>query len=552
MESCEIGDLVIGGGPLTEDCVVVCNGPCRQSVPALCAVTSGLILTCDAEHQYWFCDHCQLNLCTMSAKRSSSPESAGSRQVVKRFDDHLDLSVLPAEMWTAVFLDLSPCHLLQVRLTCRLWKNIVDSCGTLLAKLTVTFPKKLIIEPDYIPVHLPSVPKAHFESCKINSMGSWWPQFAQGLTEVVFSSCKVALPDLLGMLRNTPNIKCLEVSDYDETKESPTAADFRLDKVEKLELDGRNITQLSEVFLDVCRNLKSLKITWNFYGNHDDHVQPLKMAKFVNDLRNTLTELYINCSDEIMAELLKLDGLKLKKAAFLFEPVLYKLLVQFYEKYPALEYLDIHSCVDFGFIDEKDRNEMIRLLPELKHLSINVGPYFCVNLAFLAKYTKLQSIALYGYQEENISAYELELPDGGLPNLRELYFEGIYFPGKRLQQFLAKTPNVHTLLIECECLFDCWSDFLAAIGTLKLLRKLSINFIDIKKPSRCPFNCLPTVNFLNANLGGMSPSLANIVLDICPKLRDFHANLRSTDSSINDEVLRVICREISKKTLKHD
>ncbi|KAL9703896.1 hypothetical protein quinque_007414 [Culex quinquefasciatus] len=531
---------------------VTCNGPCGRTVPALCASTSGLFLNSGSDLRYWFCDRCQLKLCPLNWKRCGGPDDGGTRKVIKVSEELLDPSVLPPEMWTEIFSELSPRQLLQVRLVCRHWRDIVDGSGSLKDKLTVIFTKSVTIEQDYQPVHLLPVHGANFKSSKIASVGSWWPPFGNNLVEVSFSSCKVSLPNLLEMLKHAPNLQILELLYYDETCERPDPANFRLDKVEKLTLDGRNITQLSEVFLDVCRNLKSLRLTWNFYGNHDDCVKPLEMAKFVGNLRNTLEELYINSSDEIVTELLKLDGLKLKKVALLDDPVDYKLLVQLYQKNPALEYLDIHEVVDLGFIVEKIRNEMVHMLPNLKHLSINVGPYFGADLTCLANFTKLQSLALYGYQEHNISAYAFDLPDGGMPNLKELYLEGIYFPYNRLQQFLAKTPNVHTLIIEYENLFDTWSDFLTAIGTLKLLQKLSIDMITFKKSTRCPFQCLPTLNVLNMNLGAMPPSLANMVLGLCPHLRDFHVNsISNSKSTINDEVLRVILNQLCKVKLEH-
>lgn len=292
---------------------VTCNGPCGRTVPALCASTSGLFLNSGSDLRYWFCDRCQLKLCPLNWKRCGGPDDGGTRKVIKVSEELLDPSVLPPVMWTEIFSELSPRQLLQVRLVCRHWRDIVDGSGSLKDKLTVIFTKSVTIEQDYQPVHLLPVHGANFKSSKIASVGSWWPPFGNNLVEVSFSSCKVSLPNLLEMLKHAPNLQILELLYYDETCERPDPANFRLDKVEKLTLDGRNITQLSEVFLDVCRNLKSLRLTWNFYGNHDDCVKPLEMAKFVGNLRNTLEELYINSSDEIVTELLKLDGLKLKK-----------------------------------------------------------------------------------------------------------------------------------------------------------------------------------------------------------------------------------------------
>ncbi|XP_038105609.1 uncharacterized protein LOC119765565 [Culex quinquefasciatus] len=468
MESCEI----CGQSRSLEDGTigVPCSGTCGRTVHAHCAAVTGVRLANADCGIFWFCDACRRGLHSLVP----GPNTAA------------DLPELPGEVWTEMFRDMSADQLLRMRLVCRRWRDIVTGSPALMAKLTVSFRGRKF-KPDYL---LP-VSKASLRSFE-GIDGRWWESFGQGLVEIEIKSRqyedspRIKLAGVLKMLKHTPNLRRLELGGCYLIDKHSVSADYCLEKVEKLVLDNiQNHAGRLKIFRKICPNVKSLVITW---FEEDAVVDPVEVAKFVKGYRSGLEELEVNCLDQCLTELLKLDCLNLKKLSLTYNTPEEKefkddrKLMKLLRMHPSLEYLDVQGMLTFNNRNGMMLNELGQLLPNLKFLSIYASH---VDPSFLHQIVKLQTFKMRGREKSLTSIRSSTFTDESHPNLRELHLTNVHLNDEHV---LDTLPNLRILSLK-KCKLDNWRAFLTALSALPLLQNLKL---DIYKVA-----CKPTPHTLH-------------------------------------------------------
>lgn len=233
------------------------------------------------------------------------------------------LPELPPEIWTAIFNRLGCWQLRQVRLVCRRFRDIVDTCGSLVAKLTgVVTLERVRIDASYEPDRaFSSAGKCLLKHVLFVAVGPWWRSVGQNLAVLEMHSCQMKLSVLLDVLKQTPNLKCLVLEYlYFADGDSSITVDFRLDTVEKLTLVGIHGLVLPEMFCKICSRLKYLRIHFSHYYFLDVAVNPRKDMEHIFDgLPHTLAQFHINSTADCLDSVAKLDGFRLSQMIQCYE-----------------------------------------------------------------------------------------------------------------------------------------------------------------------------------------------------------------------------------------
>ncbi|KAL9695788.1 hypothetical protein quinque_015073 [Culex quinquefasciatus] len=522
MESCEI----CGQTRSPEDSSAVrCSGPCGGTVHARCATFSGGITLTTSDGLFWFCDRC---------RRGLRPVGNTTQQP--------DLPELPTEIWIEVFRNLPDGRLPKVRLVCRRWRDIVDGCPALLAKITVAFCSLTGMR-KFNPDRLLPVTKASFVSIK--RIGSWWHSFGPGLTEIKIEHFEmerfhlIELSDLLGMLRHTPNLRRFALIGCILNGKRSGRPDFRLNKVETLILE--DILDLAK-YLKVFRKLfspspvKALKITWSESAGYTAAAEPDDM---VEDFQTTLEELTVNCSDSLLLQIIYLDLTELKKLTLIREGVVdHRLLMNLFGCHRSLEYVDISNMMAFNEENAPMLIKICQLLPELQFLSIFATH---VDISFLSKTPKLQTFELYGV-ERSFKLIQSNSFHEKHQNLNQLDLSVIKIPANFAQQWFATLPNLRILSLTA-CKIACWSDFLAALQSLELLEMLSLDMTKAGEtgPSASPNKPLTRLRYLKYSMfNEISDDAFGALLAVCSSLRE----LKLECVLLGEAALSAICRNL--------
>ncbi|KAL1395638.1 hypothetical protein pipiens_011107 [Culex pipiens pipiens] len=525
MESCEL----CGQTRSPEDSSAVrCSGPCGGTVHARCATFSGGITLTTSDGLFWFCDRC---------RRGLRPVGNTTQQP--------DLPELPTEIWIEVFRNLPDGRLPKVRLVCRRWRDIVDDCPALLAKITVAFCSRTAYQ-KVNPDRLLPVTKASFISIK--RIGSWWHSFGPGLTEIKIEHFEmerfhlIELSDLLGMLRHTPNLRRFALIGCILNGKRSGRPDFRLNKLETLILE--DILDLAK-YLKVFRKLfskspvKALKITWSDSAGYTAAAESDEMTEMVADFQTTLDVLTVNCSDIFLSQMMSLDQIELKKLTLIEEGVVdNSLLMDLFECHRSLEYVDISDMMAFNEENAPMLIKIGQLLPKLQFLSIFATH---VDISFLSKTPKLQTFKLYGV-ERGVKLIQSSWFHEKHQNLKQLDLSFIEIPATFAQQWFATLPNLRILSLT-SCKIGCWSDFLAALQSLELLEMLSLDMIEAVEtgPSPSPNKPLTRLRYLKCStFNEISDDAFGALLEVCSSLRE----LKLVCVLLGEAVLSAICRNL--------
>ncbi|KAL9698852.1 hypothetical protein quinque_002293 [Culex quinquefasciatus] len=122
-----------------------------------------------------------------------------------------DCPTLPPKLWTRIFLHLERYELLQVRMTCRSWKQLVDSNSALREGFAISFPEGSIMDREYLPADLPPASKVTLRKVRIIEVAGWWPSLGNTLVHLCLSDCTMRASMLVDILRQTPKLKILEL-----------------------------------------------------------------------------------------------------------------------------------------------------------------------------------------------------------------------------------------------------------------------------------------------------------------------------------------------------
>ncbi|XP_039451882.1 uncharacterized protein LOC120430830 [Culex pipiens pallens] len=221
-----------------------------------------------------------------------------------------DCPTLPPKLWTRIFLQLERYELLQVRMTCRSWKQLVDSNSGLREGFAISFPEGSIMDREYLPADLPPASKVTLRKVRIIEVGGWLPSLGNTLVHLCLSQCRVGLSTLEDKLRQTPKLKILElenIATHIYRYETITKPKLELNELECLVLD-----QIELVNFLSCPRLKVVKCT-SIWLN--------KLAAFISSYQRTLQNVEVYYESEVIQSLTKLEHLKLKRLEFNKYPV---------------------------------------------------------------------------------------------------------------------------------------------------------------------------------------------------------------------------------------
>uniref|UniRef100_A0A1Q3EVX1 F-box domain-containing protein n=1 Tax=Culex tarsalis TaxID=7177 RepID=A0A1Q3EVX1_CULTA len=417
---------------------------------------------------------------------------------------------LPPELWIAIFRNLDKRSLLHVRAACHRWKNIVDQNQPLRKRFCVKFVGPVTVDDRYRPESLLPAPCAEFCRAKIISVVSWWPSFGAGLTELNFDICDIALPVLLAMLKETPNLACLTLGHVESATDEELNADFRLEKLECLYCQ-----QIFDVFGSVFTRLREL----NLESQLDD-IEATIVCRFFRSVQGTLKDLDCQLIPLMLEQMASMDRLRLTKVAVRLAGG--DLAVQLSQIQSSIESLNVIAF-------NEDLSQVGRNLTKLKEITVILLDSGFVVPSFLAEMRQLKVLRLEGFAED-----VLNLNPFKSATLTHLKLERFNIDG--LQAFLTNCPNLQDLEL-CDCLLNSWLEIFAA--QFKTLRRLTIYSTKVMLNAMNVPNVLECLEELNITTCNICAEMIVELLRQCPRLAKL--TLRGLDT-INDEFVGVLGR----------
>ncbi|KAL1397953.1 hypothetical protein pipiens_009345 [Culex pipiens pipiens] len=469
---------------------VPCSGPCRKrfrpETVNMNEAAANALLTSDAAESglFWFCPECRCQL------RLVFPRPAPV--------DHSEF-YLPPELWLMIFQMLDEQSLLQVRLTCPRWKRIVDQNRSLREAFTVQI-KGAVLDGGNEPQHLYPASRAFLDDSRIISVDSWWPSFGARLTVLDLFNCEVALPNLLGLLRQTPNLTNLILEHIRYTSvEETISADFRLEKMQCLSSET-----VFEVFGHIFPRLS--EFTKNFPHEEGEDVKMCQFLRpiqcYIQNLTCPLTstmvdqmaemsELYLNSVDNRSEDD---SSVKLSR----IQPSIEKLttistdanLCEIGSNLKYLKYIAVfvpQSSDDFAFVPSfLTKMKMLKGLTLIacKGHRLDFGGFKSPSLRgsklvdcslsnwtdlFATKWSSLRCLKLF-----KIDAPQTELKPNlkPIPYLNELNISNCNIPAEMLKQLVERCPSLTSLeLGEMDTVVD---NIVYSLVLLPQLKKLTI------------------------------------------------------------------------------
>ncbi|XP_039434746.1 uncharacterized protein LOC120416914 [Culex pipiens pallens] len=521
MEFCEKCGQVV-----TLDSVsVTCADRCERTFHAPCVNLSAAVADSLAADDglRWFYDQCR----------------RGNKRKLASTALQRDSPQLPAEIWVEIFNQLSSWQLLKVRLVCRRWRDIVD--GSLNARFTVRFPKLPIIDREYEPVQLPlPVIEFYFDQTRIAAVGSWWASFGPNLTGITMVECKIMLPNLLAMLRQTVNLTRLELHEVIvDMYEANPVPDFRLDKLQLLVIEGVNRAENLELFREICPNLGYLQLV-SCYLDERSEAFLRHVVDFVAVRHASLNSLEVDGDDLLLSELIKLRQWKLEKLVlrsgdFAFGNV--RALVELCRMVPWL----VELGVEPGVSAWQEITRIGQLLPNLKKLELTLKGNHQNKPSFLTRMAGLQVLQL---KYDTLTTWFLDFDGIVCPHLHTLVLEHINCVDSRLAQFLASAPKLRVLSLSW-CKFDCWTEIFRTIAPCRRLQRLTLKCIEADDYNRCFFDYLDDLRYLEVHKCDEIPQeMLATLLSLCPRLEELA--LTCLADKIDEEILRVICEKLHR------
>ncbi|XP_038104150.1 uncharacterized protein LOC119765093 [Culex quinquefasciatus] len=432
------------------------------------------------------------------------------------------LPELPPEIWTAIFNQLACCQLRQVRLVCRRFRDIVDTCDSLVAKLTgVVTLERVRIDSGYeLDRAFSSAGKCLLKHVLFVAVGPWWRSVGQNLAMLEMHSCQMKLSVLLEVLRQTPNLKCL-VLEYLCFADGETfiTVDFQLDTVEKLTLVGIHGLVLPEMFCNICSRLKYLRIHFSYYYFLDVAVNPRKdMEHILDGLPHTLAQLHINSTADCLDSVTKLDGFRLSRIVQCYElGENHNFLFEF-RRSSGEEPARLRLAAKIVDVCKGIVHKAPAVPPGLELLTVIVSK---VNHQILTHLSELEIFVAYKRYYRNFTGVKWT-------NLKQVHLLSCNVRNC-IGELLSTASNLETLVID-DCELSCWKELATALLYPKNLQSLSLKDIAICNPDEP---------------GVLVQSLSQL-----SQLRELH--LQSIE--LSDEVLRVIfcdLKELNKLAIEN-
>lgn len=243
----------------------------------------------------------------------------------------------PPEVIELIFQHLSVFQLKQVRLTCRLWKTIVDSSLILLRKFCLNLPKGIILDQTCDPACLLPVPQVAISCARIVSLEPWWPVLGENLVKLRIFNSKFSLPMLAGVLRRTPNLKELDLfyNQYPTNADILQFANFQLDRLNQLKLHD-HYDKLIQLLRRICPRPENLEC------NADDMEQ--QIIEYLQTAQDSLKRVRISATDPILTTMSNLPRLRLKIVIFSCILTTSEKMLQFVKAQPTIETLSLEGA----------------------------------------------------------------------------------------------------------------------------------------------------------------------------------------------------------------
>ncbi|XP_039448362.1 uncharacterized protein LOC120427552 [Culex pipiens pallens] len=441
-----------GGG------VIRCCGPCRKRfrselVTADRSVASVLLASDPAETGlFWFCPGCRPRLTVES-------------------DEGEDY--LPPELWLEIFELLDGASILQVRLTCHRWREIVDGSRWLHDMFWVNI-EAMKLDWCHEPENLPPAANVTMQTVKILEVDSWWPWFGSGLLSIALYGCEVALSTLLEMLRGAPNLEWLNLGDTVYSSVEAGAVDFRLDRLTHL-----SCRTVFNVFGQICTRLEELDVQPDQEIFNEE-----ALCIVIQSSQRTLKQLTSHLTPYMLNQIAGMRALKLDK----FDQVGGQAsAAQFSQMQRFIKDLTIIATGE-------ELNEVGTNLPRLEYIDVTLKPNGTTGMtSFLEGMPQLKRLTIRCNQQELIFGLCKS------PHLEFICLTELQIGIDNMQRYLQNCPKIDSLILSI-CTLSSWSDLFAAqIPTLRSLHLTKIKVLQSSTNLNNQLN-LTELDFYNCDI----------------------------------------------------
>lgn len=444
----------------------------------------------------------------------------------------LALPDLPAKLWEKIFTSLDTRDLTQVRLTCHRWKNVVDKSLVLRERFSVNFPGHTVMDRDYYPTSLLSPGlRASFRKARIIAVDQWWPSLGESLVHLSFSDCKMLLSTFLGMLRQTPKLKCLTLvrMKFPE-KESTREVGYQLNEMEQLTLVETNV---EEGFEDIFTQLKEFKLRMS--EPRANELDVAKMVRLIGSVQHTLEKVQLRYQCEIMSELATMKDLRLKHVEFYISSKTQKgdttaELIKLCSSQPSIEELLLPTDVE---VTTENLAEIGIFLPGLKLLRATTTQEQNDN-KFLAAMPRLVNLGWH-------SSAKVDLTSSANPNLRHLHLRSQQIQNASLRHYLRQSPQLRSVTLS-HCRFESWTAVFDALSPCRSLHRLRLSSLAVAHADdETLLEYFDSVRYLELDELPMSKAVLKLLVRLCPQLQELELKRMA---QVDVEVARFACRRL--------
>lgn len=515
--------------------VVTCAGPCdERRFHAFCEdlTRSSLAALREQPGMKWFCRDCrrqpdrrvsfEFSELKQLLRRRGRAKGTGGRpsrrrpSVRKRTVEDGNVSTSTALDSTETSGELTPqfesalwpvlvrnvCEFLSVaefmglRLVCSEWKQIVDGSERLMARCQIRMAGD--VDRDYQPKWLPPVRGVAFGEGTILSVGSWWALVGERLSGLVLGNCRITMGTLLGLLKQTPKLRGLQLGSGILPSGGRSLTNVQLDQLEELKIS--RCTNCDVLLQLVCPKLKQF----------ESRTGSTKVARFLTEVKGTLEQLVTVYTEEISTAIVELKQLKQVNMQFILSPAsLQESLAKIAQAIPSMQSLKF-SC-------SWEQPEAGR----------------SVDLASLQPLTGLQSLLVcgpYGSGSRSIDFNQL-----AHPTLQRLCLSRLRFP-ESLPRYLSSAANLRSVSLR-GCQFNDWNELFSSLPPT--LTRLEIMDCEVHRNDDFMPDYFDRLESLKISTSNLTKTQLKTLLQLCPNVRQLHLY----GLAVDDEVMAVLARK---------
>lgn len=506
---------------------------------------------------FWFCTECRVDLCRENkvtnepnrqlmddlSKRIGTIEtrlriSGGlddGSNCVDRTESAPTQDLLPVEMWTKVFMNLSVIQLRKVRMTCRSWNQIVSGCPKLMEKMVARLPKDIILDEECEQAKLLSFSKSRYVHFSISDsiiihVDSWWPFVAETLESLSLSACQITITTLLTMLKPLHNLKSLTFAGDSclDIRRCPIVLNFQLPSLETLILQDVNHSDTLDLFRQIFPQLKVFKLLNNSYTE----AQRAKVVQLIETVKGTLEDVEVPMSAQLWDSIRSISGIRFKKISLAeykvissTPPIMENYLIELCQKHANIEALRMTKSI---IQNEATLEAIARSLVHLKDLKLTIGGRNC-SFNFLSHFLELTTLDI-GISKDSYTHFKLDISNCRNDNLSSLNLTKV-----SISAGLADSlPNIRVIkLIRCE--LPCWS--IVFDPQLKALQSVTLESVEILNKQEYLADYCEQLRSLSISQCKIPRKFLVAIFTLCPKLNV--VNLEKLDN-IDDDVVLIL------------